>query len=308
MLLWILAFCFVIYDIGRMHIKNILAARKINLSFEFFPPKTAEGMERLFQTISYLQSLCPSFVSITYGAGGGRHHLTSTLLAKLKAQTSLELVAHLTMAQNTPASLRSALAQYQQMGIENVMALRGDPGESGPPPVGHAIELVQLVRQEFGQMGVGVAGFPEGHPECPNRLQEMDYLKAKVDAGADYICTQLFFDNHDFYDFRERCILAGIKVPILAGIMPLTSLSSMQRMAALALGMHFPAKLLRAVGRASSSAGVEEVGIHWATEQVRDLIDHEVAGIHFYTLNHSTATQRIWQGLGLRSALDLAEN
>lgn len=287
-----------------MHIKEILAARKISLSFEFFPPKTLAGMEHLFQTIAQLQSLRPSFVSITYGAGGTHQQFTQELLAKLTAQTALELVAHLTMINATPDSLHSALAQYQQLGIQNVLALRGDPGESGQPQ-GHAIELVKLIRQEFPAMGIGVAGFPEGHPECPNRLQEMDYLKAKVDAGADYICTQLFFDNHDFYDFRERCLLAGIKVPIIAGIMPLTSLASMQRMAALALGMHFPAKLLRAIGRTSGPQGVEEVGIHWAAEQVRDLIDHQVAGIHFYTLNHSTATRRIWQGLGMQSSLDL---
>ena len=287
-----------------MHIKDILAARKINLSFEFFPPKTPEGMEHLFHTMSQLQALHPSFVSITYGAGGKGHQLTPLLLAKLKAQTSFELVAHLTMVNATPETLEKSLIEYQNLGIDNIMALRGDPGEFGRPQ-GHAIELVKLIRQKFSGMGIGVAGFPEGHPECPNRLQEIDYLKAKVDAGADFIGTQLFFDNHDFYDFRERCILAGIKVPILAGIMPLTSISSMQRMASLALGMHFPAKLLRAVYRARTPAGVEEVGLHWAAEQVRDLIDNEVAGIHFYTLNHSSATQRIWRGLGLNSSLDL---
>ena len=262
-------------------------------------------MERLFQTIAQLDPLHPSFVSITYGAGGSGLQLTPELLRKLKTETSLELVAHLTMVNATPERLRQALTQYAQLGIANIMALRGDPGEYGRPQ-GHAIELVKLIRQEFPKMGIGVAGFPEGHPECPNRLQEMDYLKAKVDAGADYICTQLFFDNHDFYDFRERCILAGIKVPLLAGIMPLASLASMQRMAALALGMHFPAKLLRAIGRATTPEGVEEVGLHWATEQVQDLIDHEVSGIHFYTLNHSTATRRIWQGLGLGSSLHLS--
>jgi methylenetetrahydrofolate reductase (NADPH) len=154
--------------------------------------------------------------------------------------------------------------------------------------------------------GVGVAGFPEGHPDTPNRLDEMDHLKAKIDAGADYICTQLFFDNRDFYDFRERCELAGIRVPILAGIMPISSLGGMKRMAQLALGARYPAKLLRALGRASNDPdAVKQVGIHWATEQCRDLLDNQVRGIHFYTLNKSDATRQIYQSLGLRDSTTL---
>jgi methylenetetrahydrofolate reductase (NADPH) len=153
--------------------------------------------------------------------------------------------------------------------------------------------------------GIGVAGFPEGHPTTPNRLLEMDYLKAKVDAGADYICTQLFFDNHDFYDFRERCELAGITVPIIAGIMPVTTLSGMKRMAQLALGARIPAKLLRALGRATDAEAVKRVGIHWATEQCRDLLDNQARGIHFYTLNKSDATRQIVQNLGLEDSTQL---
>jgi methylenetetrahydrofolate reductase (NADPH) len=208
------------------------------------------------------------------------------------------------MVNATKTSLEQALKEYARLKIDNIMALRGDPGPTGTP-TGHAIELVQLIRQKFPQMGIGVAGFPEGHPECPQRLREMDYLKAKVDAGANYICTQLFFDNHDFYDFRERCIVAGIKVPIIAGIMPITSIASMQRMADLALGMRYPGRLLKAIKRATSPEGVAEIGRHWASEQVRDLLDNQVAGIHFYTLNRSTATRRIWQGLGIGSSQDL---
>jgi methylenetetrahydrofolate reductase (NADPH) len=154
-----------------------------------------------------------------------------------------------------------------------------------------------------------VAGFPEGHPATPNRLEEMDFLKAKVDAGADYICTQLFFDNHDFYDFRERCELAGIHVPILAGIMPVLSQGGMKRMAQLALGARVPAKLLRALGRAANDPeAVKRVGIHWATEQCRDLLDNQVRGIHFYTLNKSDATRQIYQNLGLRDSSSLRGN
>jgi methylenetetrahydrofolate reductase (NADPH) len=145
-----------------------------------------------------------------------------------------------------------------------------------------------------------VAGFPEGHPATPNRLLEMDYLKAKVDAGADYICTQLFFDNHDFYDFRERCELAGIHVPIIAGIMPVTSQSSMRRMAELAGGARFPARLVKSLQRAGDSTeAFRQIGLHYATEQCADLLNNGVAGIHLYTLNQSTATREICQRLGI---------
>ncbi|MDD2388180.1 MAG: methylenetetrahydrofolate reductase, partial [Desulfobacterales bacterium] len=154
--------------------------------------------------------------------------------------------------------------------------------------------------------GIGVAGFPEGHPATPNRLKEIEYLKAKIDAGADYIVTQLFFDNRDFYDFCERCELAGIHVPIIAGIMPILSRRGMARMAELAAGTRFPAPFLKALSRAQTDDYVEKVGIHWATEQVRDLIDNNVRGIHFYTLNTARATLKIYEALGVRDSEQLA--
>jgi methylenetetrahydrofolate reductase (NADPH) len=148
--------------------------------------------------------------------------------------------------------------------------------------------------------GIGVAGFPEGHPATPNRLVGLDHLKVKVDSGAHYICTQMFFDNRDFYDFRDRCELAGIKVPILAGIMPIASEKGMRRMADLAAGVRFPAPLLRSIQRCGGDPeAVKRVGIHWATEQCRDLLDHQARGIHFYTLNQSDATRQIYQNLGI---------
>jgi methylenetetrahydrofolate reductase (NADPH) len=148
-----------------------------------------------------------------------------------------------------------------------------------------------------------VAGFPEGHPATPNRMIELDLLKAKVDEGADYICTQLFFDNHDFLDFRDRCRLAGIEVPIIAGIMPVTTRQGMVRMAELAAGARYPAKLLRALDRAGNDpASFERIGIHYAAEQCAGLLDHDVDGIHFYTLNKSRATLDIFQSIGLASA------
>ena len=175
----------------------------------------------------------------------------------------------------------------------------------------HAADLVAFIRRfnESGAhpdsrgFGIGVAGFPEGHPATPNRLLEMDYLKAKVDAGADYICTQLFFENRDFFDFHERCELAGINVPIIAGIMPIASVPGMKRMAELAAGARYPAALQRKVASCGDDAeAVRQVGNDWATEQCRDLLDHQVRGIHFYTLNRSDATRQIYASLGLGKA------
>ncbi len=287
-----------------MNIAEILAQKRTHFSFEFFPPKTPAASEALFEAIKELDPIHPSFVSVTYGAGGSSRELTRDLVIRLRRETNLTVVAHLTTIGATRDDIRRLLEHYVENGIENVMALRGDPpnGEPlEPPPDGfrYAAELVAFIRKHFPNLGIGVAGFPEGHPETPNRLKEIEYLKAKVDAGADYICTQLFFDNRDFYDFRERCELAGIRVPILAGIMPIASRQGLQRISELALGARIPAKLLRAVLRAETDAEVARVGIHWATQQAFDLFDRQVAGIHFYTLNRSRPTLKIYRALGL---------
>lgn len=294
-----------------MHIRDILAKEKTCFSFEFFPPKDEKGAGQLFATISELVPLKPSYVSVTYGAGGSTRELTHDLVVRIQRETSLTVVSHLTCVGSTRDEIRGILEKYQTSGIENIMALRGDPpaGQSAfvrtQGGFGRAAELVTFVKRHFPSMGIGVAGYPEGHAETPNRLRELDYLKQKVDEGADYICTQLFFDNRDFYDFCERCELAGIKVPIIAGIMPVTSLKGMRRMAELAQGSRLPAKLLRAASRAQSDEYVENVGVHWAAEQVRDLIHNDVKGIHFYTLNKSKATRRIYESLGVSDSEQL---
>ncbi|WP_454062594.1 methylenetetrahydrofolate reductase [NAD(P)H] [Candidatus Nitrospira salsa] len=291
-----------------MHISDVLAQNNPAISFEFFPPKTEAASDELFQTISKLMPLQPAYVSVTYGAGGTTRGRTHDLVVKLRKETDLTIVSHLTCVGSSQEEIKQILAKYDTNGIDNIMALRGDPpkGEihAEPPPDGfaYASDLVVYIKSQFPHMGVGVAGFPEGHPGTPNRLTEIDHLKKKIDAGADYICTQLFFDNRDFYDYCERCEMAGIKVPIIAGIMPITSRKGMGRMSELALGARFPGKLLRAMERAETDDQAEHVGIHWATEQVHDLIDNKVRGIHFYTLNKSKATLRIYQSLGIRSS------
>ena len=289
-----------------MHIRDLLRQQQPCFSFEFFPPRTREGAEQLYKTMVDLVLLRPSYVSVTYGAGGSTRELTHGLIIRIREHTGLTVVSHMTCVGSTKADIGEILREYREHGIDDIMALRGDPpkGETSfrQPEGGfaHAADLVAFVRGGFPTMGIGVAGFPEGHPETPNRLIEMDHLKAKVDAGADYICTQLFFDNRDFYDFCERCEIAGITVPIIAGIMPVASLKGMQRMAELALGARFPARLIKSLVRAKDDEYVERVGIHWATEQVRDLIDHGVKGVHFYTLNRSKATLTIYETLGLK--------
>jgi methylenetetrahydrofolate reductase (NADPH) len=206
------------------------------------------------------------------------------------------------------------LTRYAEAGVSNILALRGDPPKDWPDydwsdcDFPYAADLVKFIKRfnDSGRhpdprgFGIGVAGFPEGHPATPNRLEELEHLKAKIDAGADYICTQLFFDNHDFLDFRDRCRNIGIGVPIIAGIMPVTSTKGMRRMAELAAGARFPAKLLRALDRAGNDPiAVEKVGIHYAAQQCIELLDHDVDGIHFYTLNKSNATREIYASMGM---------
>jgi methylenetetrahydrofolate reductase (NADPH) len=294
-----------------MHILDILKPGKPTVSFEFFPPKTTEAQHALYDTIRELEKIHPNFVSVTYGAGGSTRELTHDLVLRLKTTTTLDPVPHLTCVGHTREEITAILERYAAAGVSNILALRGDPPRDKPDynhagdTFPQAVDLVSFVKSFSGHsdargFGIGVAGFPEGHPATPNRLLEMDYLKAKVDAGADYICTQLFFDNHDFYDFRERCALAGINVPIIAGIMPVTSQSSMRRMAELAGGARFPGRLLKALQRAGdSSEAFRQIGLHYATEQCADLLDQGVAGIHLYTLNQSTATREICQRLGI---------
>lgn len=299
-----------------MHIQDIFAQHRPAFSFEFFPPKTDEAGEELFRTIAALQALQPSYVSVTYGAGGSTRDRTHDLVVRIQKETRLTAVSHLTCVCHSLAEMTAILDRYAASGIKNVLALAGDPPKNladykrSDDAFQYADQLVAFIKSRPNApdrrgFGIGVAGFPEGHPGCPNRLKEMDNLKRKVDAGADYICTQLFFDNRDFYDFRERCELAGVNVPIVAGIMPITTKQGMVRMAELALGAKIPAKLLRAVGRCGDDEAVARVGTHWATEQCRDLLDTGVRGIHFYTLNKSDATRQIYQNLGVADSAAL---
>jgi methylenetetrahydrofolate reductase (NADPH) len=295
-----------------MQIRHILE-KQTSFSFEFFPPRDPKASDQLFGSIAELAPLGPSYVSVTYGAGGSTRQLTHDLVVRLTRETSLTVVPHLTCVCSPKSEIEGIIRTYVDNHIENIMALGGDAPKDGcsssiAPDDGFvfARDLVAFIKKQFPGLCIGVAAYPEGHPKTPNRLKEIEFLKAKVDAGADYICTQLFFDNHLFYDFCERCILAGIMVPIIAGIMPITSLKGMIRMAELSGGTLFPARLQKALARAEDDDHVEKAGIHWATEQVRDLIDNNVRGVHFYTLNRSKATLKIYDSLGVTSSARLS--
>lgn len=288
-----------------MHIRDIPGTA--SLSVEFFPPRTPAAVKTLQGTLEALAPLRPAFASVTYGAGGSTRDLTQKVVTELRQSDVFKPMPHLTCVGHTEVEIMGMLEAYARDGVSNILALRGDPnGQAGD--FKHAADLVRFIRRfnERGPhpdprgFGIGVACFPEGHPATPNRMLEMEHLKAKVDAGADFLITQAFFDNHDFHDFRGRCELAGITAPIFAGILPLTSEAGMRRMAELAGGMRYPARLIRGLRRASGDAEMfRRIALHHATEQCADLLDHGVDGIHFYTLNQAAPVLEIHARLGL---------
>ncbi len=287
-----------------MEITPLLKAERPTLSFEFFPPKNDKGSSELLKTVGELGSLDPAFVSVTYGAGGTTRERTRSVVQEIMKQAAVPTIPHLTCIGHSEAEMSEILDQYASDNVGTILALRGDPPRNQPgydrsgDHFKYAADLVRFIKAHPHPFEVGVAGFPEGHPTTQNRLEEMDHFKAKVDEGADYICTQLFFDNHDFADYRERCELMGIHLPIVAGIMPITTLTSMKRMADLAAGSHFPAALLRVLHDAGDdAAAIRQAGIDYATAQCQGLIDEAVSGLHLYTLNKSSATREIAEAL-----------
>ncbi|HEV8548996.1 MAG TPA: methylenetetrahydrofolate reductase [NAD(P)H] [Polyangiaceae bacterium] len=267
-------------------------------SFEFFPPKDAEGVERLFETIAELKPYEPAYVSVTYGAAGSTQRLTVELVQRIKHEVGIEAMAHLTCVGATRDELLRVLEQLRDGGIENVIALRGDPprGETTFKKTeggfGNAAELVALMRARY-DFCIAAACYPEKHVEATDAHSDLLHLKAKVDAGADFLITQLFFENDDYFRFVERARAAGITVPILAGIMPVTNLSQIKRFTAFC-GSRIPASLLaRLEACGSDTDAVRAAGVDYATDQCRDLLARGVPGIHFYTLNRSLATRHV---------------
>jgi methylenetetrahydrofolate reductase (NADPH) len=272
---------------------------RFGLSFEVFPPETEAGDAELFRNLEELISFQPSYVTCTYGAGGSTRAKTLDIVEQVRNRYGCPVASHLTCVGSSIDQLRDYLREASQRGIENIVALRGDPpkGETCFQAVtggfSYANELVALIRREFPEFGIAVAGYPETHREAISPEADLENLKRKVDAGADVVITQLFYDNRDFFDFRERCLAKEIRVPIVPGILPVTSLAQIQRIASLCGACLPPAFVQDLESRGDDPTGQFNAGVEFAIEQVQDLLDAGVPGIHFYVLNKSPATVQI---------------
>jgi len=289
-----------------MRIDELLARQDRPLfSFEFFPPKSPEGEENLQRALRELEPLAPDYVSVTYGAGGTTRETTIEIVASLKADFGIEAMAHFTCVNATRDELRATLDRMRDAGVENVLALRGDPpkGQERWTKTDGGLEfsreLVELIREEYPEFVVGGAAFPETHIHATSPEDDIRFLKAKVDAGMQFLITQLFFDNAHFFDFVERARQAGIGVPIIPGVMPITSFEGIKRMTTLSAA-ELPEDLERELElRKDHPEAVAELGVSYATLQCADLLAGGAPGIHFITLNRSPATRAILAALRL---------
>jgi methylenetetrahydrofolate reductase (NADPH) len=290
-----------------MHIDRIITPGRPTISFEFFPPKTDAGFASLFTTIEELHPLQPTYVSVTYGAGGSTRQKTIDLVVRIQKQLGIRSMAHLTCVGHTADELGSILDELHAGGIRNVLCLRGDPptGQAGFTPAlggfAHADELVAFARSRH-DFCLAVAGYPEGHPQCLNLIRDLEHLKRKLDAGAQFAITQLFFDNADFYRFRDRARAIGISAPIIAGIMPILNVAQIKRFVSLC-GAKIPQPLLvKLESLESDPSAVYAAGVDHAIAQCRDLLSHQADGLHFYTLNKSKASADIVRALDIEHA------
>ena len=287
-----------------MKIKDLLSQKKFILSFEIFPPKREGNLDSLYVTITELAELKPDFISVTYGAGGSTREKTIEISSRVKNGLKLEVLAHLTCVQSTRDDIARILDSLKNENVENVLALRGDPPEGTERFIkteggfGYANELVQFIKTRT-DFSVGVAGYPEGHIEAPNLKVDMINLKRKVDAGADFILTQLFFNNEAFYNFRDRALALRIDIPIIPGIFPILNYSQITRIASLA-GVRIPARLVEKVEKNKDKPEeVEKYGIEYAIVQVDNLVKDGITGLHLYCMNKSRPVKRILAELSL---------
>jgi methylenetetrahydrofolate reductase (NADPH) len=290
-----------------MRIDRLFGMGLPTLSFEFFPPKNEAGFSQLYGAINELHPLKPTYVSVTYGAGGSTRQKTVDLVERIQNELSIRSMAHLTCVGHTAEEIGGILDSLWNAGIRNVLALRGDPPAGQSQFVAteggfaNSSELVRFARARH-DFCIGVAGYPEGHPQCLNRTRDLEHLKQKVDGGGNFIITQLFFDNADFYRFRDAARSMGIAAPIVAGIMPILNVSQTKRFVSMC-GAKIPHPLLtRLETLEADPEAVYRAGIEHATQQCRDLLENGVEGIHFYTLNKSKATVEICRALSFAHA------
>lgn len=289
-----------------MKFADVYGAGKFGLSFELYPPKTESGMTALFEHLHELVQFRPAYITCTYGAGGSTSVRTLEVCKRVRAEHGLPIGAHLTCVGLTIEGVREYLSEAADIGVNYVTALRGDrPKKDGDSAqveskFKYANELVSFIREEFPQFGIAVAGYPETHPEAPNRQVDLENLKRKVEAGADVVLTQLFYDNNDFLRFRDRCEAIGIDVPIIPGILPVTNLKQIKRLTSFC-GAHLPPRLLeRLEVHADNPQGQFDVGVYHATRQVEELMaSGGCPGIHLYVLNKSRAAATILRALTL---------
>ncbi len=281
-----------------MRITEILKSNRPIFSLEFFPPKTEKEMVQLFVTLKEVKKLDPGYISVTYGAGGGTREKTFDIVKRAKREIGLESMAHLTCVGHSKQEIKKILDTLVISGIENVVALRGDPPKEesrfipNPDGFGHANELTAFIHASY-PLCIAVAGYPEGHIESPDKETDWNYLRQKVMAGADFIITQLFFDNNHFFTFEKRMREKGVTIPIIPGIMPITNYNQIVRFTRVC-GATIPEKLVRELEPIQDNLeAVQQYGVKHATQQCQELIAHGVPGIHFYTLNKSTATKEI---------------
>lgn len=286
-----------------MKISALLQSGRPLFSFEFFPPKTPQGEASLFRTLHELKPLKPAFVSITYGAGGSERSKTAEWAARIQNEVGLVAMAHLTCVGSTREELLAMLHEYARVGVQNLMAVRGDPPRDArefQPVAGgcrYASELVALIRAEFGNhFAVAGGAYPEGHPEAVSLEADLHNLKRKVEAGLDFVVTQLFFNNALYFGFVERARRIGIQVPIIPGLMPITDLAQIRRFMDMC-GASIPGPLLSRLERAQSPQEVLEIGVEHTSRQAQELLEAGVPGIHLYTLNKSPATRQVMQNL-----------
>jgi methylenetetrahydrofolate reductase (NADPH) len=286
-----------------LKIKDILQNTR-TISFEFFPPKTTDGLPEVFQAIGRLKPFRPDFVSVTYGAGGSTRAFTEEITMRVKEEAEVEVMAHLTCVGQTKGEVHGVLQRLESAGIDNVIALRGDPprGQEGFVPTEggfkHATELIEHIRRGF-RFGVAAACYPEGHVESPDPATDLEHTKLKVSKGAEFLITQLFYDNGYFFDFMDRARRAGINVPIIPGVLPILSTRQIRRFTALC-GARIPPALDRQLDKfADDDDAVRDLGVEYATEQVKELWDNGVAGVHFYVLNRTYSVSKILTNLGL---------